>query len=148
MKKIILILTIIILAFLCMACVEEEKCDEPITYRPEIGIGYVFQETDSGLVPVAGAKITVEHRYWKGGMYFGGYNPNKTLATETYTTNAEGCYQMRFVEKICTIYVSGAKDEIYCNSYLFYYDNNPLYGFGYKIDAQNNIFIIDTIKIK
>jgi len=55
MKK-IKICILLLLPFFCVACEEEEKCDEPITYRPEIGIGYVFQETDSGLVPVAGAK--------------------------------------------------------------------------------------------
>ncbi len=144
MKK-ILFLQITILAFFCMACVyeEEQKCNEPLTYRPEIGIGYVFQETDSGLVPVAGAKITVENVRSEGGL------KGKTiyLAKKTYTTDADGCYQVKFVEKGCH-----NNTMVYCNLYRFYYENNSFRTFGFydeyiDINAQNNILMLDTIKL-
>ena len=146
MKK-IKICILLLLAFFCMACREEEKCDEPITYRPEIGVGYVFRETDSGCYPVANAVVTVDNVDWRPGL--GGWN--RTLVTESYKTDAEGCYQVRFVKKICTVYVNGTKDYRYCNLYGFYYDNKNVFGFTEKkIDnnAQNNILILDTITIK
>jgi len=142
MKK-ILILKIITLAFFCMAC--GDNC-EKTTYRPEVGVGFVFKETDSGLIPVKGAKITVENRYWTPGMY----GASLTVVEESYTTNAEGRYQVRFVERGCWTKSNGDKEMMYCNLYDFWCENKNVFGFfTKKIEnfAQNNILILDTIKI-
>ncbi len=146
MKK-IKICILLLLAFFCMACREEEKCDEPITYRPEIGVGYVFRETDSGCYPVANAVVTVDNVDWRPGL--GGWN--RTLVTESYKTDAEGCYQVRFVKKICTVYVNGTKDYRYCNLYRFYCEGKKVPGVDKTIIdnyAINGVLILNTIKVK
>jgi len=142
MKKIKLILTITSIALIFVAC--GDNCGKT-TYRPEVGVGFVFQESDSGLIPVAGAKVTVQSIWWSGGGLGG-----KTwiVAEESFITDAEGRYQARFVEKGCWTDKDGNKEMVYCNTYLFHYEGKPLYNFGYLIDEQNNRFIIDTIKLK
>jgi len=142
MKKIKLILKITSIALAFVAC--GDNCGKT-TYRPEIGVGYVFKETDSGLVPVKGAKITVNHIHWDVSLKG---NKTKTVASATYTTNAEGQYQVRFVEKGC---YNG--EEIYCDVYKFYCNNEEVFGFGIgskyiEIHAQDNIFKFDNITIK
>jgi len=137
MKK-IKICILLLLAFLCMAC---DDCGKT-TYRKEIGVGYVFQETDSGLVPVKGAKITLKNVYTELGLK-GKYI---IVVQESYTTDANGHYQVRFVEKGCS---NG--EEIHCNAYDFLCNNKFLFGFYteyIKNNSQNNILLLDTIKIK
>ena len=116
-KTIILLITTIML--LTQVCKEEEKC-VPTTYRPEIGIGYVFMYDTSNNVsyPVANASITVENLYWTPGMY----GKNCSVAEEFYRTDADGRYQVRFIEKGCFTYYDGTKKMIYCNTYVFHYE--------------------------
>ena len=139
MKK-IKICILLLLAFLCVAC---DNCET--TYRKEVGVGYVFRYDSTGCYPVAGAKITVEHIHWDVSLKG---NKTKTVASATYTTNAEGQYQVRFVEKGC---YNG--EEIYCDVYKFYCNNEEVFGFGIgskyiEIHAQDNIFKFDNITIK
>jgi len=154
MKKQKITLTIIFCAVVFTACPQpqEPECG-PTTYRPEIGIGFVFQETDSGLVPVEGATVIVANRYWTPGMY----GADLTVEDEFYITDAEGCYQVRFLEKKCYTFPAGNKRTIHCNTYLFYYEEKTPTAssitFGLNIDkiknaAVGNIFLLDTIKIK
>ena len=147
MKKIKLILKITALAFFCIAC--GDNCGKT-TYRPEIGVGYVFQETDSGFYPVAGATVTVQSIYMTGGM-FGKF---KELPAESFITDTDGRYQVRFVERGCWTNSNGEKEMIYCNLYVFYcrllitgepFRHNDT---SIKNNSQNNILLLDTIKIK
>ena len=121
-----------------MAC--GDNCRKT-TYRPEIGVGYVFKETDSGVVPVAGATVIVKSRYWTSGMY----GKNFTVTEESFITDAEGRYQARFVEKACY-----DKEMIYCNLYSFSCRDKTFFAFfKEKIEenVKDNIFLIDTIKL-
>jgi len=125
-----------------MAC--GDNCGKT-TYRPEIGVGFVFMYDSEGnaLHPVAGAKVTVESTWWEPGMY----GADLTVAEETFTTNAEGRYQARFVERGCWTNSAGRSQMVHCNKYRFCYEGIRLYNFGYLIDKQGNRFIIDTIKL-
>jgi len=102
-----------------MAC--GDNCGKT-TYRPEVGVGFVFMYDADGNAsyPVAGAKITVESIYKSGGGLFG-----KTwiVAEESFTTDAEGRYQVRFVEKGCWTDKDGDKEMVYCNLYRLYCNN-------------------------
>ena len=143
MKKIKLILKIIALAFVCMAC--GDNCSKT-TYRPEIGVGFVFMYDSAGnaLHPVAGAKVTVKSRYWESGK--GG--ASITVSEESYTTNAEGRYQVRFVERGCWTNSAGRSQMIYCNLYRFYCNNKYIFGyFDIWYSAKDNVFFMDTIKL-
>ena len=67
------------------------------------------------------------------------------MAEQSYITNAEGSSQVRFVEKGCY-----NEEEIYCNLYEYYWKNKRIFGLDPKyieINAQNNILILDTIKL-
>ena len=133
-----------------MAC--GDNCGKT-TYRPEVGVGYVFKETDSGLIPVAGATVTVSNMYRE----FGLFGKSWVISEESYTTDTEGRYQVRFVEKGCYTKHDGSKEMVHCNGYEFYYEtwiNNGskrMFGFSTeKIEnnAQNNILMLDTLKLK
>ena len=146
-KTIILLITTIML--LTQVCKEEEKC-VPTTYRPEIGIGYVFMYDSINNIsyPVEGAVVIMENWDWKPGMY----SKRTLVSEERYITNAEGRYQARFIEKVCT--VNGRlKKEISCNTYVFHYEKKKITGIlGYSIvdiknDSKNGVFILDTIKL-
>jgi len=143
MKKIKLILTITALAFFCVAC--GDNCSKT-TYRPEVGVGFVFRydTINNTSYPVAGAKITVESKYWEPGMY----GADLTVAEETFTTNAEGRYQVRFVERGCWTNSAGRSQMVYCNAYDIYCNNKYIIGYLGIHNAQNNIKKIDTIKLK
>ncbi|MCL2311723.1 MAG: carboxypeptidase-like regulatory domain-containing protein [Firmicutes bacterium] len=149
MKKIKLILKIIALAFVCMAC--GDNCGKT-TYRPEVGVGFVFMYDADGnaLHPVAYAKVTVESKWWSGGGLFG-----KTwiVAEESFITDAEGRYQVRFVERGCYTKHDGDKEMVYCNLYEFYCNlanGVPirLSDVSIKNKSKDNILLLDTIKIK
>jgi len=141
MKKIKLILKITALALVFMAC--GNNCGKT-TYRPEIGIGYVFKETDSGLVPVAGATVTVYSVYRE----FGLFGKDWIVAEESFITDVEGRYQARFVEKGCYTKHDGRKEMVHCNFYRFYCGNNWYYGILQLDNAIDNMFLLDTIKLK
>ena len=117
MKQIILLITASI--FLSFISCDDCACSDALTYRKEVGIGYVYKETDSGLVPVKGAEITLKQGYWEGSLKG---SKNITLASDIYITNAEGKYQVRFVEKGCFEKSNGDKEVIYCNTYVFHYE--------------------------
>ena len=148
--RIILMLTFIAIVLTgCMGC---DNCGKT-TYRPEIGVGFVFKETDSGLVPVAGATVTVSNIYQE----FGLFGKKWIVAEESYNTDIDGRYQVRFVEKGCYTKNDGSKEMVHCNGYDFYYEiwiNNGtkrMFGFSTeKIEnnAQNNILMLDTLKLK
>jgi len=145
MKKIKLILKITALALAFVAC--GNNCGKT-TYRPEVGVGYVFMYDAEGNVlhPVEGATIIVANRYWTPGMF----GKSFTVTEEYYTTDAEGRYQVRFVEKGCF-----DKEMVYCNSYLFYYEeiaytSSCIFGLNIndiKNTAIHNILFLDTIKL-
>jgi hypothetical protein len=131
-------IVIILIALLTQAC---DNCNTK--YRPEIGIGYVFMyDTNNNIsYPVKGAKITVSNSYRAGGLK-GTY---KRVAFETYATDAEGRYQIRFIEKGCS---NG--EDVYCNLYGISCENKTFFGFyteKIEINVQNNIFMLDTIKL-
>ena len=117
MKKIKLILTITSIALIFVAC--GDNCGKT-TYRPEVGVGFVFRydTINNTSYPVAGATVIVENVYWTPGMY----GADLTLAEESYTTDAEGRYQVRFVERGCWTKSNGDKEVIYCNTYVFHYE--------------------------
>jgi hypothetical protein len=148
MKKIKIYITILLLLFLCTAC---DECGKT-TYRPELGIGYVFMyDTNNDIsFPVAGATVIVENMYWTQGLF----GKTRSVAEESYITDVEGRYQVRFVEKGCYTYPDGKKEMIHCNTYVFHYEKKQITGIiGLNVDsiknyAINNIFLLDTIKIK
>ena len=99
----------------------------------------MYDSTDC--YPVEGAKVAVENIYRSGGLK----GTFKIVAKETYTTNAEGRYQVHFVEKGCVL-----DEKIHCNLYSFYYENKWFFGFYTEYInnyAQNNILVLDTIKL-
>jgi hypothetical protein len=125
-------------------------CDEcsniKTTYLSTIGVGYVFMyETNNNTsYPVEGAKINVNNIC----KTFGLFGKSTYLAIETYTTNAEGLYQVRFLEKGCPNGKYGLDED--CNLYNFYCNGKDVFGFFVEkitINAQNNIFMLDTIKL-
>ena len=141
LKKQIQILLLLCLLFICSACGDD--CSK--TYRPEIGVGYVFMyDTINNIAyPVEVAKVTVKNIY----KTFGLLGKTIDLETNTYATNAEGRYQVRFVEKGCV-----SDEETYCNIYEFSCNNENVFGFGFgpkyiENNALNNVFLLDTIKL-
>jgi hypothetical protein len=144
MKK-ILILTITIVAFINVAC---DECGKT-TYRPEIGVGYVFMYDADGNVlhPVAGTTVTVNSIYSTSGL------AGKTwiVAEESFITDAEGRYQVRFVERGCYTNKYDNIEMVFCNTYRIYYNNKRFLGFTEKYiydNVQYNILFLDTIKLK
>ena len=139
MKNLKILILLLSAFFVCVAC-DDCGCSDSITYRPEIGVGYVFMYDSEGNVlhPVEGAKVTVKSIYETPGM-FGKF---WEVAEESCVTDAEGRYQARFAEKACY-----EKEMVYCNTYLFLCEGKYYYGIGYILDAQNNIKIVDTIKL-
>ncbi len=88
------------------------------TYRKEIGVGYVFMydTINNTSYPVAGAKIIVSNKYSESGLF----GKKIYVAEESYTTDAEGYYQVRFIERGCYTYPDGKKEMVYCNTYYFF----------------------------
>ena len=135
------------LLLLCVFCGCADSCgdDCKTTYLPEVGIGYVFMydTTNNTSYPVEGAKVTVDNIYRSYGLS----GKIISLAINTYTTNAEGLYQVRFVEKrTCD---AGAL-EWECNRYWFVCDETRFTVFAGTIQMNNNqdnIFMLDTIKL-
>ena len=133
--RIILMLTIITFALTaCTGC--EEQCDKNPTYRPEVGIGYVFRYDSTGCYPVAGARITVDNKYWTHGMYGADYSVGK----EYFYTDADGRYQVRYIEKKCITFSDGRKEMVYCNEYDIYCN-------GIYIKTTGGRENLDTIKL-
>ena len=140
-KKIV----IIVIALLTQGCGDD--CGKT-TYRPEVGVGYVFMYDTSNNTsyPIVGAAVTVDNIYWTPGLY----GANYSAAKENFYTDAEGRYQVRFVYKKCIIYPDGKTEEIFCNTYKFYSLGHYIIGFGENYiskNTQNNILILDTIKL-
>ena len=127
---------LLLLCVFCASCGDDCKT----TYRPEVGIGFVFMyDTNNNTsYPVEGAKITVKNIY----KTFGLLGKTIDLATNTYTTDTEGKYQVRFLEKGCS-----EGEEVYCNLYRFYYENKLFFGFYGITSVQDNVKKIDTIKL-
>jgi len=143
LKLTLISISIAIALTACSGC--EEPCDRNPTYRKEVGVGYVFAYDSEGVLhPVEGANITVENKKWTPGMF----GSNFSVGKEHFYTDAEGRYQVRFVEKGCFENSNGRKEMVYCNTYHFIYNGKNIYGIGYTMEAQNNVKIIDTIKIK
>jgi len=141
MNKAKLILTITVITLILTGCSGCDECAGLPTYRKEVGVGYVFKD-DS---PVEGAIITVKSIYSTSGLF------GKTwiVAEESFITDAEGRYQVRFVEKGCYTKHNGDKEMVYCNLYRLYCNGKRIIGFygGYiNNNSQNNILILDTIK--
>ena len=129
------------------AC-DSDNCGKT-TYRPEIGVGYVFMYDAEGNVlhPVAGATVIVDNLYWTPGMY----GADLSVAKESYITDAEGRYQVNFIERKCHTFSNGKKEMIYCNTYTFDCKNKLFFGLNVadvKNNAQNNVLLLDTIKLK
>jgi len=141
---------VIFLGINITAC-DSNNCGKT-TYRPEVGVGYVFRYDADGnaLHPIEGATITVKSIYTTPGM-FGKF---QELPEESFITDADGRYQVRFVERGCWTNSKGKKETIYCNLYVFYcrllitgepFRHNDT---SIKNNSQNNILLLDTIKIK
>ena len=143
MKKIKLTLILIFIAIALTACSGcEEPCDRNPTYRKEVGVGYVFAYDSEGVLhPVEEATVTVDNVYRTPGLF----GKHAIVAVEHYITDAEGRYQVRFVEKGCF-----NKEMVYCNTYLFspHFENSlGVTAEGIDIRAKDNILTLDTIKL-
>jgi hypothetical protein len=142
MKNTIILLITATIMLISQACGDD--CGKT-TYRKELGIGYVFMYDTSNNVsyPVEGVTVIVDNIYDTPGLF----GKNHSVAEESYTTDAEGRYQVRFIEKGCFTYPDGTKEMNYCNLYRFYCNGKKKFGFYIENNVQNNIITLDTIKL-
>ena len=139
-------IVIIVIALLTQAC---DNCET--TYRKEIGVGYVFIYDTSNNIsyPVVGAKVIVENMYNTSGLF----GKTQIVAEQSYITDADGLYQVRFVEKGCFEKSNNDKEMVYCNTYVFHYEQKRVLGLigisanDIENNAKNNALKLDTIKL-
>ena len=144
--KIISLIPLLSMLLVCTTCEKEEDYNA-VTYYDAVGIGYVFiyDSIGSTMHSAQGAEIRV-CTYLEGSD--GGLFSTFT-AYETYTTNANGKYQIRFIKRthrrdareyyITLNHIGSRPYQIWNNGAQFYSKE--------VINAPNNIVIIDTIKI-
>ena len=135
MKKLLLIIAMTIVAFVCAAC---EDYDD-ITYYNAIGEGYVFAYDSVGVLqPIQDAKIIVDTKLESGSGLFGSNIPESAI----YTTDATGKYRIRFIKRT---YKDNAKSYGICIE--------SLYIVRFIIDVKEvqsakKILALDTIKFE
>jgi hypothetical protein len=155
MKKLLLFLATIFIAFVCAACEEEEDYDA-ITYYDVIGEGYVFAYDSVGVLqPVEGVEITITPSLEGSPCSFFVQGPCHGPA-ENYITDITGKYQIiHFIKRTYMrnteyyffnqLYYDSKGNsyisESYLNSEYLTLDVNKVK------NAKNNIVILDTIKV-
>ena len=87
-----LVLGLIVFGLTATNCEKEEDYDA-VTYYDAIGEGWVFQYDSSSLSPVQGAVIVVTTSL-EGGSWLSPPNPK-----ETFITDVDGKYQVRFIKR-------------------------------------------------
>jgi hypothetical protein len=151
MKKLLLILAMISIAFGCMACDDYDD----ITYYNAIGEGYVFMYDDKNrdrfLFPAQGAEITVTTTLENKGSFF-------PYPKETFITDVTGKYQVRFTKRTYRSNATKYFFDVSCslcvvppNYDMSIYGTSPgmekLTRNVDDIKNAKNIIEIDTIKI-
>ena len=143
----VVVCLVVVGLFVAYGCEKEEDYDA-ITYYNAVGIGHVFECDANGnvLLPIQDTEITVTTGLEGTQGLFGTASTFK----ETYTTDVNGKYQVRFIKRTkrrdATLYTitlnslgTGHPYQIWNNWAQFYPKE--------VISAPNNIVIIDTIKI-
>ena len=112
------------------ACKPKEKYED-VTYYKTIGIGYVFMydDKDSLLYPIQGAKITITTRLDR--PYSGFLSPPQPK--ETFITDVNGKYQVRFIKR------TQLRDAI-----EYFIEMEPYTGYG----IRGNDFVISVDEVK
>ena len=133
MNKAKLILTITVITLILTGCSGCDECAGLPTYRKEVGVGYVFKD-DS---PVEGARITVKSIYNTSGLF----GKTWVVAEESYFSDADGRYEVRYVEKGCYTRPNGNKEVVYPNEHHIYCN-------GVYIKTTAGRENLDTIKLE
>jgi hypothetical protein len=140
MKKHKILVALLSIALICTACDRENEYKDIIYYKA-IGVGYVFTCDSKSCYPLQGAKVNVTAHNGTGGLFGISYP-----VTETYTTDAQGCYKVRFVKSVSgETYIPG-KGVFYTHTYFFKCENEI-----FTLDVENvknvqGIILLDTIK--
>ena len=161
MKNMKLILLAIVAVLLTATC-EKDENGQRITYYKTIGEGYIYER--DGDKPLKGVKITVISRT----SSFTGSDPwelsvSRPYTQETFTTDKNGHYQLRFAKRVGGHKVENYRfelDHFSALSYppppaLFWYwetsqGNTPFpksFVYIYSSDIKNeNIITFNTVK--
>ena len=154
-KQIPILLLLLSLSFVCTTCEREEKYDD-VSYYDTVGIGYVFiyDYRDSTWYPAHGAEITIAT-----GLKGSGSGIFTPPPRETFTTDATGKYQVRFIKRThlsdasryyfemsCFSCIGPLKDKL-TNVYSYSPGLETLDLSVYTVRNAKNTIIIDTIKV-
>ena len=138
-QKILFAIPLLLIALLFFTACGKEKKDE-ITYYKIKGEGYVFDTLNNQ--PEVGATVIVSVGVEGESGLFGNYGPKD----ETYTTDTNGYYQIRFMKQYKNLKVIKYIFELrYDTNGYKALDNYTLYSEDIENAKQNIIF--DTIKI-
>ena len=153
-KKSISILTAILVvlgvSLICITCIKKEEDWYAKTYFDAVGIGYVFLyevdtsgvtpviRRDSGsFTPIKGANVTIT-------TVLEGYHRWTSPVSETFTTDTNGRYQVRFIAR--TRRSNAISYQILMDGYFGFEGNPKIVSAAAVRNAQNNIVLIDTTR--